>query len=226
VVTRVAVLGLYNSGSTGLAGMLHRLGANMGPPFWANDNDRSAENYYEPNDLAWHLRRWWKEPSLEETVHISHRIEFLRRWIVLQELAGCPATGAKHPLLSISAFELAEAWGPETVFVWSWRDLDVSIAALQRREWFGVPGDQLQRKLWEAITDFQSTGVVVHRIVWDHVRSNPRLAAGRLSELTGLRSDSARLDAAADFILHPPNLTLRDKLQKRRAMLSSPHRRD
>ena len=63
---RIAVLGLYNSGSTVIAGMLHRLGVNMGQPFWQTSADGAACNHYEPYDLSWHLRRWWDEPRAVE----------------------------------------------------------------------------------------------------------------------------------------------------------------
>jgi len=138
---RFAVLGLYNSGSTALAGMLHRLGANMGPPFWENSDDDSAVNYYESYDLSWHLRKWWNEPRIAECVSSRHRIEFLKRWVNLQQCAGQAPVGAKHPLLSLCGPDLVEAWGAETLFFWSWRPLRESVAGLQRRGWF--PGHQL-----------------------------------------------------------------------------------
>ena len=42
---RVAIVGLFNSGSTAVAGMLYRLGVNLGPPFWGGDSDPG--NFYE-----------------------------------------------------------------------------------------------------------------------------------------------------------------------------------
>ena len=55
-VQPVAVVGTYRSGSSMIAAMLHELGVDMGAPFWGN--------YYEPQDLAQSLRRWWTEPQL------------------------------------------------------------------------------------------------------------------------------------------------------------------
>ena len=82
---RLAIIGLYNSGSTILAGMLYRLGANMGAPFWSNSDDQSKDNFYEPYDLSWHLRMWWNEPNITERTTAAKRTDFLRRWIELQE---------------------------------------------------------------------------------------------------------------------------------------------
>ena len=58
--TRIAVLGVYRSGSTAVAGALHHLGVDMGPPFF--------EGFYESAGLSKQLRRWWDEPRLVEKV--------------------------------------------------------------------------------------------------------------------------------------------------------------
>lgn len=58
---RIAVLGLYNSGSTCVAGILDRLGVDMGAPFWASETD----NYYE------HMRRH-REASVRELAAALH----------------------------------------------------------------------------------------------------------------------------------------------------------
>ena len=82
---RIAVIGLYNSGSLAIAGMLHRLGVNMGQPFWCTISGKTEINHYEPYDLAWHLRTWWNEPAGIERVPAVQRIRFLERWAAAQE---------------------------------------------------------------------------------------------------------------------------------------------
>ena len=148
---RIAVLGLYNSGSTAVAGMLHRLGVNLGPPFWGGDTDPS--NFYEPYDLSWHLRRWWTEPELKLCVTTDHRVKVLRAWAAFQEAIGPAPIGAKHPLLSLAGPDLLAAWGPETRFVWTWRPLANSVAALQRRAWFPGREPSIQETLRNALTE-------------------------------------------------------------------------
>src|SRR5580704_490293 len=99
---RIVVLGLYNSGSTLLAGMFHAMGVNMGAPFWANSQEGHAENYYESEQLARHVRSWWSEPLAQEQVRMEVRVQFLRCWASLQEFAHPGPLCAKHPLLSLS----------------------------------------------------------------------------------------------------------------------------
>ena len=117
---RIAVLGLYNSGSTVLAGMLHRLGVNMGPPFWMSfPSDASDINFYEPYDLSWHLRRWWDEPRAVERVPAAERIRFLEHWAAAPGCVPPGPMGAKHPLLSLCGRDLIAAWGLDVRFIWA-----------------------------------------------------------------------------------------------------------
>jgi hypothetical protein len=90
---RIAVLGLYRSGSTAIAGALHRLGVAMGEPFWCD--------YYEPQWLSQELRRWWNEPYVRGCVPRPQRVFVLAEWIEALERTGVPWVGAKHPLVSI-----------------------------------------------------------------------------------------------------------------------------
>src|SRR5579859_5648840 len=100
---RIAVLGLYNSGSTVLAGVLHRMGVDMGGPFWATSEEGHPQNFYEPTDLSDRLRMWWAEPFAVELANPSERVEALRSWIQQREAARAGWVGAKHPLLSLCA---------------------------------------------------------------------------------------------------------------------------
>lgn len=62
---RIAVLGLYRSGSTMLAGTIARLGVYMGKEFYMD--------FYEPEWLSRQLRSWWNEPYCEATVSADAR---------------------------------------------------------------------------------------------------------------------------------------------------------
>lgn len=196
---RFAVLGLYNSGSSALAGMLHRLGANLGPPFWGDDPPGTG-TLHEADDLARELRRWWAEPLLEARVTPAERIAYLEAWMARHEAAGAAPCGAKHPLLSLCGPDLLAAWGADTRFIWSWRPLDESIAGLTRRGWF--PGREIavQQQLWRTIEAFAASGVPVEPVEWHAVRRDPAGAARRLAGLLGLTPSAARLAAAAAWV--------------------------
>jgi hypothetical protein len=201
-VKRLAVLGLYNSGSTAVAAMLHHLGVNMAPPYWVALDRKSNENYYEPYELSWHLRQWWEEPRITERTPAQVRVRYLRQWAVLQESLGLsPIVGAKHPLLSLCGEDLLEAWGQDTLFIWSWRPLTDSVSALQRRGWFGEHARQIQERLWEALQQFDKVHPgLVFKLDWDHVKSDPLWAAHELASLCGIVADDDRLKVVASQI--------------------------
>lgn len=147
MTTRVAVLGLYRSGSSAAAGVLHHLGVEMGAPYY--------EDHFESARLAKRLRRWWHEPDLQELFPHAERVRKLRDWIYFLESRGATHVGAKHPLLSLCGADLLEAWGPEVRFIWTWRPLDESIASIRRADWWIEPyGEKLQRRLWDDVNQF------------------------------------------------------------------------
>lgn len=197
---RIAVLGLYNSGSTAIAGMLHRMGVNMGPPFWLNSDDDSPENHYEARDLSHRLRKWWDEPFLVERTSSWRRVRYLKRWIARQERAGGLATGAKHPLLSLCGRDLLAAWGESARLVWCYRPLTDSISGLERREWFKGREADMQQRLWGALCELEHSGVNITRIEWDQVKSDPNAAVTELADILRIRPSMEKLERAARFI--------------------------
>ena len=197
---RIAILGLYNSGSTALAGMLFRMGVNMGPPYWADSRPDSASNFYESYDLSWHLRNWWTEPDLVERVAAARRIRFLQLWVQLQESVGFRVVGAKHPLLSLCVSDLVVAWGAAARFIWSYRPFDESVSGLKRRGWFEGHEHRVQLRLWESLQEIQGSTPGMVKLDWSHVREDPLSAARELATLADLRPSAAQLEAAASFV--------------------------
>src|SRR6266850_196200 len=121
---RVPVLGLYRSGSTVVAGVLHHLGVDMGAPYFGG--------YYESDWLSKQLRIWWDEPRLQEKVPQTERVRVLAEWIQKREQAGARWVGMKHPLLSLCGEDLIKAWGEQTRFIRCCRPLPESVESMQR----------------------------------------------------------------------------------------------
>ncbi len=185
---RVAVLGLYRSGSSAAAGVLHRLGVEMGAPFW--------QDHYESLRLAKRLRRWWHEPDLEERFPSAERVRKLRDWVCFLEGGRATHVGAKHPLLSLCGDDLVEAWGPTVRFVWTYRPLDESIASIRRTGWWPEPyGENLQRRLWDEVNRFFA-GHEHLRIDFSDTLADPAREIRRVAEYVDLHPDSERFAAA------------------------------
>jgi tetratricopeptide (TPR) repeat protein len=189
--TRVAVLGLYSSGSTAAAAMLHHLGVRLGKRFFGN--------YYEPQWLAAQLRAWWREPELVESSSRQQRVQALAAWITELGRDGAPYIGAKHPLLTLCGPELLEAWGTGTRFVWAWRPLEESIASLQKRGWW--PGSEVavQSRLWVAADEFFASQEHL-QIKFCDTLGDPERQVDRLIEFLELRPTDSQRRAAVSAI--------------------------
>jgi hypothetical protein len=186
--TRIAVLGLYRSGSSTAAGVLHRLGVEMGPPFWLD--------HYESARLARRLRRWWHEPDLQERFPSAERVRKLRDWVNFLEAGGARHVGAKHPLLSLCGEDLVKAWGPAVRFIWTWRAVDESIASIRRTAWWPEPyGENLQRRLWEEVNAFFADREHL-RVDFADMLADPGHEIRRIADYVELRPDRDHFAAA------------------------------
>ena len=188
--TRIAVLGVYRSGSTAVAGALHRLGVDMGPPFF--------EGFYESAGLSKQLRKWWDEPRLVEKVGQAKRVRVLEQWIKEREAGGARWVGMKHPLLSLCGDDLVQAWGPETRFIRCCRPLQDSIDSLKRLG-RSVDGAHLQGTLMVALDRFFA-GREHLAIEFADLMSNPRREVERLMVYLEVTADAEKIEAAICFI--------------------------
>lgn len=195
----IVVLGQYNSGSTVVAGILHRLGVDMGGPFWRCSDDHSPENFYEPWDLSSHLRYWWDEPYLRETVDKPTRIALLTHWLRQRQRLYPGPVGVKHPLLALETDTILQAWGAAVLFLRARRPLDESLDRLRARQWFAGHEEPLQRKLWQALEAFGSRQP--HLSVSSHrLRAEPAAVIAEIAAYAHLTLTSAQHAAAVAFI--------------------------
>jgi hypothetical protein len=188
--TRIAVLGVYRSGSTAVAGALHRLGVDMGPPYF--------EGFYESAGLSKQLRKWFDEPRLVEKVGPAKRVRVLADWIKEREAGGARWVGMKHPLLSLCGDDLVQAWGPETRFIRCCRPLEDSIDSLKRLG-RSVDGAHLQGTLMQALDRFFA-GRDHLAIEFADLMSNPRREVERLMQYLQITADAEKIAAAVRFI--------------------------
>ena len=196
---QVAVLGLYASGSSAIARVLENLGIYMGEDL--------CNDFCEPIDLKKKLRSWWSEPELVTACDSNTRMIELRKWLnVNREKAklhwGYCGVGAKHPLLSLCAKELGEAWGSDTKFIWSRRTLEESITSLIRLGWFPGKETRVQKTLWRDIIRFlkdRSHLAIDH----DQLLANPVENVERIADFLELSPTLFQLNSAVQSVLNP-----------------------
>jgi hypothetical protein len=188
--TRIAVLGVYRSGSTAVAGALHHLGVDMGAPYF--------EGFYESAGLSKQLRKWFDEPHLVEKVGSAKRVRVLSEWIKEREAGGAQWVGMKHPLLSLCGDDLVQAWGPDTKFIRCRRPLQDSIDSLKRLG-RSVDGAHLQGTLMAALDRFFA-GREHLAVEFADLMSNPRREVERLMHYLQITADEAKIEATVRFI--------------------------
>lgn len=190
---RIVVTGLYRSGSTAIAGVLHRLGVDMGSPFFGD--------YYESSFLSANLRYWWQEPFLIERIFSAQRIWLLNQWISQPNKIKLKAVGAKHPLLCLCSEDILSAWGQNTKFIWAYRSLDESIASLAKQGWWHpLECRRVQEILWEEANAFFSKNEHL-RLEHEALVKEPVGQIKRMIEYLHLSPNDTEVRAAADFIL-------------------------
>jgi hypothetical protein len=187
---RIAVLGLYRSGSTAVAGVLHHLGVDMGAPFY--------DGYYESEWLSAQLRLWWDEPRLQEKVGHAERVRVLSRWIEEREQAGSQWGGMKHPLLSLCGEDLLQAWGRETSFIRCCRPLDESIQSLIKLKYRGDSA-AVQKKLFAELERFFTNQQ--HLIMeFSDLMQDPDREVRRLIQFLDITPEQGKIGEAIDSV--------------------------
>jgi len=202
---RIAVLGLYRSGSTVVAGVMHHLGVDMGAPFYGG--------YYESDWLSRQLRLWWDEPRLQQKVDQRERVRILTRWIEEREQAGSQWVGMKHPLLSLCGEDLVQAWGEQTDFIRCCRPVDESIKSLIKLNYRG-DADSVQRQLLVELERFFDNRRHLP-VAFSDMMNNPELQIMRLIDFLEITPEQGEIAAAIKSV--SPSTHAKVELERREA---------
>ena len=187
----VCVVGPYRSGTSAVAGLLHRLGVPMGDG-WKPARPGNAGGTYEDQQLATMCRRWFRETSIVERVGRRQRRRDIRQW-----LAGRPQlAGAKHPLLCLCLPQLARVC-PSVQFVAVDRPVSESVTSLIARRWSPAHAARATSRLIAARErDLATIAKPVCRIAYHDLLANPADAVDRLIAFLDLTpTEDQRRDA-------------------------------
>lgn len=146
----IVILGLHRSGSSCLAGVLHRLGVYMGENFSGCEPDGGYEDGY----FARLCERSMRFPSVQQNVSISQFAENAKGWL-LRHKGERKVVGIKYPhlCLFVRSLELLEP----LVVIHSSRSLEDSMLSLIRRcgkRYSTTALENHQRLLWLMKNDY------------------------------------------------------------------------
>lgn len=204
--TFVAVIGLHSSGSSCLAGVLHRLGLHFGRNLgghWGTDPTTNCG--FEADELRRICEEAIPFPNTGLAQSESDIAEAMSVWVA-QQRAECLSNGripaGKYPLLCRLGQPLIAACGDALRVIHIERPLEESIRSLIRREEHLFPREAVeahQRWLWEGKQELLSK--VEHLTVqYANLLADPRLEAIRLVDYLGVTPTSKQLDQAVAYV--------------------------
>ncbi len=185
----VSVVGLHSSGSSALAGLLWGLGVYLGRDLGGYyGNQPGGECGYEDRDLADICESIIPFPTTEVILDQEYFAR-LKDWIAAQRsqaLQRKTIAGGKYPHFCRLGDALQEFCGDKLRVIVSERNLDRSIASLQRRCGHIDPAriEQHQRWLWDGLQNLQSSLHPSQLLVvpYDDLLESPELQAQRITE--------------------------------------------
>jgi hypothetical protein len=200
--TVICVLGPFRSGTSAVAGALHRLGVPMGDGWRVRRANQGGT--YEDQELARLCRAWFRERAMVERSRPARRRAGLRRWLSTR-----PAlTGAKHPSLCLCVPQIVRAW-PGVRFVACDRPPEESIASLQKLGWSPEnSASAVSRMIAARDRDLARCGRPVIRIAYHELLADRAAAVARLIDFAGLHPTEEQRLAAVTWI-DPAQQTVR-----------------
>jgi hypothetical protein len=207
----VAILGLFRGGTSVVAGVLHRLGLEMGPLLPGGEHNPTG--FYEDVFLRARLRQMWGEPDFVRRPGSAHQVYALRVWrrSLIAQLPSAPGMvpqmlAVKHPLLCLMGPQMIRSWGPATRFISVVRPMDDCLASLSRVGWWPPHVCQaIQQRIWTAREAFLSRRQHL-QLSYDELLSNSEAQIGRIVQYLSLDVGKAAFAAAHDFIRKPTRL--------------------
>jgi hypothetical protein len=195
----VAILGMYRSGASRVAGILHTLGVYLGEEFRRFPH-KYSRRFFENRKLAQLCRRIYAEPMLDEVLSRPVRIGLLSEWgdQHRQEASNYGIlAGGKHPILSLLGSELVEAWGESTRFIATHRNFEDAVSSLAecKWKWDRRAAEVAQRRLRDACDAFLSRRSHL-AVDAESVRSEPRKQVARIVEFLDIEVTQEQMDDA------------------------------
>lgn len=197
----VPVVGLHRSGSSCLAGVLHRLGVYMGTHF-IGPNKSNPGGAYEAKALAKMCEQHWPFPATATDQDSNKLTNELLDWIQRNKQHAAKnktIAGGKYPH-SCRMFDNFKHCGPMRP-IFSDRPLEDSIRSLEKRNPnIGGKAREVQEWLWEGRKDWLQEFPQALHIEYDKMVENPRREIDRIIEYLEIRPDQARIDEAVAWV--------------------------
>lgn len=200
-----AVLGVYRGGTSCMAGVLQRLGIELGPNLKAARQENPT-GFYEDELLGEVCRNIFSEPWLTRQAGQEQSMSLLRWWASkrCRDLPGDDKgmLAGKHPLLSLLVQELELTWNHPKFIVLN-RPVADSLRSLKKTGW-GWPVEAMEyvlpRMMKSRDEALEKCGASHLRVDFDLLRQNPRSVISEVIEFLECFPSDSQIQSAIDFV--------------------------
>lgn len=203
----ILVCGPWSSGTTAVAGMLHKLGLKgMGPFF--KTNDERTQNSYESLAFRNAIQSIASEGQVELTVPRKQALERMvafRDQVVAQVyggesgIEGAPPIFLKFPLSAVAIPEIGKVFQTRMVYVVrSLKDIEATRVRREWPEYLGTMGAQkIYSEMFKALVNLP---IPTQLIRYPELLARPRMHAKLLSDWAGIAPDETKIRLATEFV--------------------------
>lgn len=195
----IAVVGPFRSGTSAVAGVLHRLGVSMGKGL-KPANAANPGGYYESFQLARLCRLSYKEPLMKEMIVRKRRVQLLREWLQSRGKETGPI-GAKHPTLCLIIPDIIEAW-PRLKIVCTERPMEESQASMRRIGWWPEKAirETYPRLIEKRKADLLKVKVPIYWVSYNALVADPTTEINNLIEFCKIQPVEQSVQDAISFV--------------------------
>lgn len=203
----ILVCGPWSSGTTAVAGMLHKLGLKgMGPFF--KTNDERTQNSYESQAFRNVIQSIASEERVELSVPRAEALERLmafRDQLVEQVYGGesgvqnAAPIFLKYPLSAVAIPEIGKVFQTRMLYVI--RSLKDIEATRVRREWPAYLGTQGAQKIYsEMFKALINLPIPTQLIRYPELQARPLMHARMLAQMANINTEDPKVALATEFV--------------------------
>jgi len=180
--TMVAVVGSGRSGTSCVAGILHKLGIPMGGKL-LRPNGKNPSGYFEDTKLRKFCIRAFGKGCLQDNMTRQEREQWFLDWAAARRKDG-EVIGCKHPHLCMMLPELKAAW-PDLRVIATERPLDEIVGSLKHAHWW-KRGRDPERLIRQRDEDLRRLGIPVLRVPFDELLGDTNRVVDEIIDFVGI----------------------------------------
>lgn len=193
--TMVAVVGPNRSGTSCVAGVIHKLGVSMGnsfiPTTWHN-----PKGYYEETELQEYMARKPKSKYTNKQI-----IAWFSKWA--ERRCEAPIVGCKHPTLCNMLPQMEKVW-PNLKIIATSRPVDDICESLKRAKWAGKDGrrGKIEGLIQHRDKAIKRLNLPVLPVDYTRIVNSPAVVVDEIIHFLGITPTMEHRQSAIDHVDH------------------------